>query len=259
MLSATDFLRQFTPAGRLALPGGTLYANATPFRSPNAALFATPVPPPAAAAAATPRGPDDVRVAAVMDILSRNFDKIDAAQALALLPPDMPLAAVAPFLQATLRHAGDAARTLAVTRQLAVLRHVKTHDALVTRQARAVTLDRGSACPVCSRRLAVGGAHGVFAVYPNGVTVHYACVQRLDVCPVTGTGFTTAGSGEASASASGRSGASAPPAGARGSEARKPAGAAGRRSSKADGDSRAQGASAGAGGGREPEEVDLGW
>lgn len=40
-------------------------------------------------------------------------------------------------------------------------------------------------CPVCNKRLGTS----VFACYPNGVVVHYACCKDKNVCPVTKTVF----------------------------------------------------------------------
>jgi hypothetical protein len=100
--------------------------------------------------------------------------------ALSLLPPDVPLASVAPFLTAALRHGSDSARTLSAAASLASVRVISVRSSLADRQARAVTIEKTSLCAACGRRLAIPGklAPSALAVYPTGAVVHATCCEE---------------------------------------------------------------------------------
>lgn len=114
----------------------------------------------------------------VMGILSRNYARVDAVSALASLPSDTPMAAVAPFLTAAVQHAADTSRMMAATRSLSSVTSIVVSADLKAREARAVTLEKTSLCPVCGRRLAVAGKAAPIAVFPTGLVVHAACMDQ---------------------------------------------------------------------------------
>ncbi|CAM9220581.1 unnamed protein product, partial [Phaeothamnion confervicola] len=75
-------------------------------------------------------------LAEALALLERNFARVDAARALALLPADAPLSQAAPLLRLLLRHADSRRRTAAVVRQLARADYVNVRYELVQLQAR---------------------------------------------------------------------------------------------------------------------------
>ena len=121
-------------------------------------------------------------VAQVMDIMSRNFNRVDASAALAALPPSISLAAVAPFLVSAIRHSQDSVRAFAVSVQLNGLSHLKMQSDLLEKQTRCTVIERNTTCSVCKRRLAAGGNLSVFTTSPDGKISHLGCG------PVPGSG-----------------------------------------------------------------------
>ena len=114
--------------------------------------------------------------ATVVSLLNRHVAQVDPAPALLLLPPTLPLADIAPFVVAGVRRALDVRRGAGAARGVGGAAAVVAQASLVQRQARSAKLDRTSSCAVCKRRLAAGGTVGVFAVLPDGRSVHVGCV-----------------------------------------------------------------------------------
>lgn len=117
----------------------------------------------------------DSTVATVMEIMTRNNTRVDPTRALAMLPSDLPLSAVAPFLCSSLRHTEDTQKALSITRQLQQTLHFRARTKLLGRQTRRVVVERHTVCAICRRKLAVVGAVGVFAMLPDGGVVHIGC------------------------------------------------------------------------------------
>jgi hypothetical protein len=123
---------------------------------------------------------------AVVGILARNTSKVRTSTALQLLPYSFPLSQAEPFLLACMRQTSDSAKTLAAARSLAAVTSKQKSIGLVSRQARAIVIEKGSLCAECGRKFATSNSRtmtstiaGAIAVYPDGRVVHSACLESL--------------------------------------------------------------------------------
>ena len=126
---------------------------------------------PGSAAANASGTPDDAALDAALSLLARRASRVDGARALAELPETVPLARVLPFLEGSLRGAGEARRRAAVLVALRRREHFAARDALAARRDRCISLGADATCAVCPGR--IGAA--VFAVFPDGRVAHYTC------------------------------------------------------------------------------------
>jgi len=124
---------------------------------------------------------------AVVGILARNTSKVRTSTALQLLPYSFPLSQAEPFLLACMRQTTDSARTLSAAHSLASVYQKQQSIGLISRQARAVVIEKASLCAHCGRKFATSNSRtmtstvaGAIAVYPDGRVVHSACLHLDD-------------------------------------------------------------------------------
>ncbi|KAK9243203.1 hypothetical protein V1506DRAFT_545127 [Lipomyces tetrasporus] len=111
---------------------------------------------------------------AALDLLSNHGSRVSAIDALELLPSDIKMTALGPFLEAHLR-----TTTASVTRDrlfasLLKTELVRTQQALVDLRSRNVVISDTRVCPVCVKRL----GSSVISVFPNRTVVHYGCAKQ---------------------------------------------------------------------------------
>jgi len=85
-----------------------------------------------------------------------------------------------------MRQTSDSAKTLAAAHSLASVTSKQKSIGLVSRQARAIVIEKGSLCAECGRKFATSNSRtmtstiaGAIAVYPDGRVVHSACLETL--------------------------------------------------------------------------------
>jgi hypothetical protein len=120
-----------------------------------------------------------------VELLERHHARIDPVRALELLPKTATVKALEPYLRATLRSNASRHRRNQVVGSLLKLENLQVRRALLREQNRAVRIEPSQPCPVCGRRI----GDRIFARYPNGVVVHFACSKDRFECPVTGERF----------------------------------------------------------------------
>jgi hypothetical protein len=120
-----------------------------------------------------------------LHLLNRYYTRINAAKALDLLPPEIALEQLLPFLEAVIRDNTKNRRNNQVVKNLLKTESLQVRFQHMKARSRAVKIYEGRLCPVCNKRLGTS----VFACYPNGVVVHFICFKDKSVCPVTGTRF----------------------------------------------------------------------
>jgi len=115
----------------------------------------------------------------IMDILSRNFNRINPTEALPLLPDSIPLTSIKSFLVSTLRYNMDHTRMLHTTKALTNYYTATIRADLVNRQARSVIIEKTSLCSICNRKLVIPGKNSPssLGIYPNGKVVHSTCIH----------------------------------------------------------------------------------
>ena len=95
-------------------------------------------------------------------------------QVLPLLPDDVPVADVLPWLEAALRFSQEARRGLAVRKQLRRCENLSAMEEAVRVRQQRVLVTGERACSICHKRL--GGS--VVVSYPGGLLAHYLCHKR---------------------------------------------------------------------------------
>jgi hypothetical protein len=96
------------------------------------------------------------------------------AQVLSILPDDVPVADVLPWLDAAQRYALESRRGLAVARALRRAENLAALDEAVRVRQQRLLVSSERACSLCHKRL--GGA--VLVSYPGGLLAHYLCHKR---------------------------------------------------------------------------------
>lgn len=117
--------------------------------------------------------PADVKT--ILDLLQNYLQCIDLSQALKVLPDDVKLQLLKPFIQASLNLATTACREQQITRGLTQSLKLQTNEELATSQKLKIVLSEFTYCAVCSKRFT---KHSAFARYPNGDVVHFSCQNQ---------------------------------------------------------------------------------
>jgi hypothetical protein len=127
-------------------------------------------------------------------LLERYATQLSAASALDELPDTTPVAALERYLTRSLTYAAHRQRDAQI---VAALSKVERSQVALERSRlhrSSVRVDRHRDCPVCRKPI----ADKVFARYPSGTVVHYACMVDQCVDPVTGQRFGAAGGSSSS-------------------------------------------------------------
>lgn len=119
-------------------------------------------------------------------LLSRHGKSMDGEAVLALVPPSTPLAKLSEYFAQMLPHSAHNVRERHIAKSLSNIYNLQVQCDRVEKLSGSVEIDQGTLCQACKKRI----GDIVFAVYPNGVVVHYNCTGgNLEVCPVTGEKF----------------------------------------------------------------------
>eukprot|EP01113_Clastostelium_recurvatum_P023907 TRINITY_DN2852_c0_g1_i2.p1 TRINITY_DN2852_c0_g1~~TRINITY_DN2852_c0_g1_i2.p1 ORF type:complete len:622 (+),score=131.51 TRINITY_DN2852_c0_g1_i2:148-1866(+) len=108
-----------------------------------------------------------------MTLLSKHHQRIDTPRALSLLPSALPIAQLQPFFEAVLRDTTRTKRNNQVVKNLLKSEKQQIHEQLIRARSRVIKVTDDRICPVCNKRL----GNSVFACHPNGVVVHFMCLQ----------------------------------------------------------------------------------
>ncbi|KAA6422986.1 MAG: vam6 Vps39 isoform X1 [Trebouxia sp. A1-2] len=110
----------------------------------------------------------------VAQLLERKHDRIDSVQALPMLPLQMPLRLLLPFLEGAVRLLVEQVRNAAVVRSLRRSDNLQVREDLTKSKQRSVLVTSERACLLCHRRI----ANTVFVAYPDGPLAHYSCHKK---------------------------------------------------------------------------------
>jgi hypothetical protein len=86
-------------------------------------------------------------------LLLKHGQRMDVLQALALLPPSMPLQLLQPYLECTIRRSAELLRDSLLRRNMLRGHHVDLKVQLLQQQAQRVVIGTDSACVVCNRKI----------------------------------------------------------------------------------------------------------
>lgn len=117
---------------------------------------------------------DSIMLSQALDLLSQRWDRINGAQALRILPRDIKLQDLLPFLKPLLRKSTEGSRNYSVIKSLTSNENLQVKEELYNCRRAIVKVDADSMCSLCHKRI----GSSVFAVYPNGKTlVHFVCFR----------------------------------------------------------------------------------
>eukprot|EP01087_Luapelamoeba_hula_P018206 TRINITY_DN5848_c0_g1_i2.p1 TRINITY_DN5848_c0_g1~~TRINITY_DN5848_c0_g1_i2.p1 ORF type:complete len:877 (+),score=139.65 TRINITY_DN5848_c0_g1_i2:141-2771(+) len=125
-----------------------------------------------------------------LDLLNKNYTRIDAPKALETLPESCSITTLAPFFENVIKDRAKNKRDKQVMHSLFKLENLQVQDELISARQGVIKITEKTQCRVCGKRI---GTNTAFAQYPNGVLVHYRCCKDRSVCPVTGTVFSKPG------------------------------------------------------------------
>lgn len=118
-------------------------------------------------------------------LLERYATQLSAATALEELPETTPVVELERYLMRALTHTAHRQRDAQVIAALAKVERGQVACQRANQVDGMVRIDHDRQCPVCHKPI----ADKVFARYPNGVTVHFACMADPHVDPTTGKRF----------------------------------------------------------------------
>ncbi|KAK9360060.1 hypothetical protein V1504DRAFT_456281 [Lipomyces starkeyi] len=111
---------------------------------------------------------------AALDLLSNHGSRVSAIDALELLPSDIKMASLGPFLEAHLRATNASVTRDRLYASLLKTELVRTQQSLVDLRSKNVVISDTRVCPVCVKRL----GNSVISVFPNRAVVHYGCAKQ---------------------------------------------------------------------------------
>lgn len=114
-------------------------------------------------------------IEAVLDLLEAHATKLDPYAVLQLLPGDIPLNRLQPFLETALHQSLERRRNNQVLKGLLYASNLQLQEQRMHLESRSVLVSEFSVCPVCSKKFTNQSA---FVRYPNGTIVHYSCRDR---------------------------------------------------------------------------------
>ncbi|ORC85900.1 CNH domain-containing protein [Trypanosoma theileri] len=110
----------------------------------------------------------------------------DPLTVLPMLPESTPIAAIADFMQHSLRDVSTRSHNAAIYANILQARIHQAELTLARERSKRAVMDLGTCCAVCHKKLRPGI---VFMRFPNGVIVHQACMEDEHICPVTQEDF----------------------------------------------------------------------
>ncbi|KAF0694646.1 Aste57867_14485 [Aphanomyces stellatus] len=120
-------------------------------------------------------------------LMSHHVKALDGTAVLNWIPPSTPLVKVMEFLSQLLPHSAHEAREKTLARNLSNIYNLQVQCERVQKLSESVEIDPKTTCGVCRKRIDTN----IFAVYPNGSVVHFACGPNvnMEMDPVTGEIF----------------------------------------------------------------------
>lgn len=110
------------------------------------------------------------------ELLSRKRARINVYGVFTLLPDDIDLGLVMPFLQGGLRALGEQQRNLSIVKNLRTCENSDLKEQLIVCKQRMIMVTTDRACWLCHKRI----GNAVVVVYPSGSLAHYACYMRYE-------------------------------------------------------------------------------
>ncbi|KAI8394304.1 vacuolar sorting protein 39 domain 2-domain-containing protein [Radiomyces spectabilis] len=111
-----------------------------------------------------------------LDLLSHHGSHINASEVLSILPLPTKLHGLFPFFEKYIRQSNRSRNMDMVVRNLLKAEQIQVEEQLMHYRSRAVKITEDRMCPQCNKRI----GNSVFAVFPNGIVVHYSCKEKIE-------------------------------------------------------------------------------
>lgn len=109
-----------------------------------------------------------------LGLLVRRHQFIDGKKVVELLPDDVLLHDVMPFLEAKLRSSAQLRHKLEMHQSLLQSQHDEAEEEIRKFNSRSFVVTEESTCAICHKKI----SNNVFGVHPDGSLVHYNCLNR---------------------------------------------------------------------------------
>ncbi|KAK9711159.1 Vacuolar morphogenesis protein 6 [Basidiobolus ranarum] len=128
-----------------------------------------------------PSNPEDTPlIEPAISLLATYGSSIDVSEVLSMLPEETKLENLNKYFEKYLRELHKNSRMNHVVSNLLRAEGVQVQEKLVYYRSRYVNITEDRMCPHCLKRI----GNSVFAVFPNGVVVHYSCKEKMSKGPL---------------------------------------------------------------------------
>ncbi|KAF9156153.1 Vacuolar morphoproteinsis protein 6 [Linnemannia schmuckeri] len=110
-----------------------------------------------------------------LDILTRHGTHIDPSAVLSLLPASTRIDQLFKFFEKSIRESNKTKHMDMIVKNLLKAERLQTQEQLTFYRSRRVKITEDRMCPKCNKRI----GNSVFAVFPDGVVVHYSCKETM--------------------------------------------------------------------------------
>ncbi|KAG0198890.1 Vam6/Vps39-like protein [Mortierella sp. GBA30] len=110
-----------------------------------------------------------------LDILTRHGTHIDPTAVMALLPASTRVDQLFKFFEKSIRESNKTKHMDMIVKNLLKAERLQTQEQLTFYRSRRVKITEDRMCPKCHKRI----GNSVFAVFPDGVVVHYSCKETM--------------------------------------------------------------------------------
>ncbi|CAI2165267.1 3075_t:CDS:10 [Funneliformis geosporum] len=124
-----------------------------------------------------PNNGEKIMLDPAIRLLSRHGSYVNASDALNMLPHTTKVSELSQFVERYIRENNRNRNMNKIVKNLLLADKRQVEEQLMFYRSRRVKIDEDKMCPQCTRRI----GHSVFAVFPNGVVVHYHCKEKYSL------------------------------------------------------------------------------
>lgn len=111
-----------------------------------------------------------------LDLLAHHGSHINASEVLSILPPSIGVQGLFPFFKKYIRATNKNRNMNLIVKNLLKAEQIQVEEQSMYYRSRSVKITDDRMCPQCNKRI----GNSVFAVFPNGVVVHYSCKEKIE-------------------------------------------------------------------------------
>ncbi|RHZ82984.1 hypothetical protein Glove_101g19 [Diversispora epigaea] len=123
----------------------------------------------------SPANGEEIMIEPALRLLSRHGSHVNASEVLNILPSSTKVTQLYSFFEKYIRESNRNRNMSMIVKNLLKANQHQAEEQLMFYRSRRVKIDEDRMCPQCTRRI---GHSGVFAVFPNGIVVHYHCKEK---------------------------------------------------------------------------------